>query len=126
MSVEPVDQTTDTAMSDRGDVDLSRRGFLACFAMLGAAGAAAATMRPQAANAAAAIGLGSPTQSRTEPEHPANGKTVELAQNVDPNDPLQSFNQPYYRHRRRVVRRTVRRNYRYSRRVHRRVRRAVY
>ena|SRR2546421_1923006 len=126
MSVEPVDPTTDTAMANRRGADLSRRGFLACFAMLGAAGAAAVTMRPEAANAAAAIGLDSRTQRRTEPEASADRKTVELAQNVDPNDPLQSFNQPYYRHRRRVVRRAVRRNYRYSRRVHRRVRRAVY
>jgi hypothetical protein len=36
-------------------------------------------------------------------------KQVEVVQTVDPNDPLQAFNQPYYRHRRRVARRVYRR-----------------
>src|SRR5262245_47337148 len=43
---------------------------------------------------------------------PAN-KTAEVVQQVDPNDPLQHFNQPYYRHRRRVARRVYQRSWRY-------------
>ena len=41
------------------------------------------------------------TNSETSPE----SKKAEVVQQVDPNDPLQHFNQPYYRHRRRVARR---------------------
>src|SRR5262245_62156593 len=56
----------------------------------------------------------------------AEGKKAEVVQQVDPNDPLQHFNQPYYRHRRRVARRHYRRGRRYARRAYRRGRRRSY
>jgi hypothetical protein len=89
--------------------DLSRRGFLFSLTILGVGGTAAMTMRASEANAATETDIASRAKALTDNETLAEGVKAEFVQNVDPNDPLQHFAQPYYRHRRRVVRRTYRR-----------------
>jgi hypothetical protein len=71
-----------------------------------------------AANAAPETEIGSGAKDLTNSETLPESKKAEVVQEVDPNDPLQHFNQPYYRHRRRVYRR--------YRRVYRRYRRRGY
>ena len=123
MSVDLKNQTTDVEDANRGKTNLSRRGFLFSLSLLGVGGAAAVTMRANEANAAAATAADMASRVKakalTDNETLAEGTKAEFVKNVDPNDPLQHFAQPYYRHRRRVVRRTYRRSYR-------RVRRRVY
>ena len=103
----------------------TRRAFLAGLATLAIGGAAVVTLGVNVADAATETSVPSGPKDLTNNKTPAEGKKVEVAQNVDPNDPLQAFNQPYYRHRRRVARRGYRRGRRYVRRSYRRVRRRV-
>jgi len=102
-------QTTEVEDSNRGKTDLSRRGFLVSLAILGTGGAAAMTVRANEATAAPKTDVASDVKGLADNETFAEGKKAEFVQNVDPNDPLQHFAQPYYRRRRRVVRRTARR-----------------
>ena len=116
MSVDPKD-------ADREGTDLSRRGFLAGLTTL----AISAAVLPLGIDVADAA---TPTNVPIGPKDPTNNtsaenKKVEVVQNVDANDPLQAFNQPYYRHRRRVARRGYRRGRRVVRRTYRRARRGV-
>jgi hypothetical protein len=105
---------------------LSRRSFLVGLTVLGISSATAMSLGVNGANAAPE----SETASRAKgPTKEAEGKKVEVVREVDPvdpDDPLQHFNQPYYRHRRRVARRYYRRGRRYARRTYRRVRRRAY
>jgi hypothetical protein len=110
---------------DPRDVDISRRGFLAGLATLAIGGAAVVTLGMKVADAATESNVPTGPKDLTNSETPAESKKVEVVQNVDPNDPLQAFNQPYYRHRRRVARRGYRRGRRVVRRTYRRVRRRV-
>jgi hypothetical protein len=115
--------SVDLKDADREKTDLSRRAFLAALTTLAVGSATALTMGVNVADAATETIV-------SEPKGPINNKPsadkkVEVVQNVDPNDPLQAFNQPYYRHRRRVARRTYRRGRRVVRRTYRRVRRRV-
>jgi hypothetical protein len=117
MSVDRKNEATDVE-----DVNLSRRSFLVRLTIVSIGSAIAMSVSANAAHAAAdseiASGAKDPTNSETWPE----SKTAQV---VDPNDPLQHFNQPYYRHRRRVARRVYRRGRRYTRRVYRRGRRVA-
>jgi len=116
--------SVDLEAADHERTDLSRRAFLAGLATLAVA-TTALSVGMDVANAA------SPANVPSKPKDPATNKTsadskkVEVAQRVDPQDPLQAFNQPYYRHRRRVARRTYRHGRRVVRRTYRRVRRRV-
>jgi hypothetical protein len=120
MSVDRKNEATDIE-----DLNLSRRSFLVGLTTVGIGSAIAMSVGVNAANAAAdsefASGATDLTNSETWPET----KAAEVVQQVDPNDPLQHFNQPYYRHRRRVARRVYRRGRRYTRRVYRRGRRVA-
>jgi hypothetical protein len=109
MSVDLKNQTTDVEDANRAKTNLSRRGFLFSLTILGVGGTAAMTMRTKEANAATETDMASRAKAVTDNETLAEGKKAEFVQNVDPNDPLQHFAQPYYRHRRRVYRRTYRR-----------------
>jgi hypothetical protein len=121
MNVDRKNEATDIE-----DLNLSRRSFLVGLTIVGIGSAIAMSVGVNAANAAAdsefASGAKDLTNSETRPET----KTAEVVQQVDPNDPLQHFNQPYYRHRRRVARRVYRRGRRVARRTYRRVRRYYY
>jgi hypothetical protein len=121
MSVDLKNEATDVEDANRGKTCLSRRSFLVSLAVVGISSATAMSLSVNAANAAPEIGSGAKdlTNSETLPEN----KKAEVVQEVDPNDPLQHFNQPYYRHRRRVARRVYRRRWRYTRRMYRRGRR---
>ena len=55
-----------------------------------------------AADAAAETEIASGAKDLTNSETLPESKKAEVVQQIDPNDPLQHFNQPYYRHRRRV------------------------
>jgi hypothetical protein len=79
-----------------------------------------------AANAAPETEIASGAKDLTNSETLPQSKKAKVVQEVDPNDPLQHFNQPYYRHRRRVARRVYRRDRRVARRTYRRVRRRAY
>jgi hypothetical protein len=68
---------------------------------------------PTADKAAPETEIGSGAKDLTNSETLPESKKAEVVQEVDPNDPLQHFNQPYYRHRRRVYRRYRRRGYYY-------------
>jgi hypothetical protein len=117
MSVDRKNEAT-----DREDANLSRRSFLFGLTAVGIGSAIAMSLGVNAADAAVESEIASGAKdlnSETLPE----SKTAEVVQQVDPNDPLQHFNQPYYRHRRRVARRVYRRTRRYTRRVYRRGRR---
>jgi hypothetical protein len=104
---------------------LSRRSFLVSLTVVGICSATAMRVSVAAANTApeteGASANGAITNNETLPE----SKKAQVVQKVDPNDPLQHFNQPYYRHRRRVARRVYRRSWRVTRRVYRRGRRVA-
>ena len=116
-------RTTDSENAIREKPELSRRGFLASLVMLGIGGAAAIVTAASDAQAATASDMANGAKGAGDKAPEPQVAEAQVAQKVDPDDPLTHFNQPYYRHRRRVARRVVRRNYRYARRVHRRVRR---
>ena len=120
-----VDLRIEARDASRGKTDLSRRSFLLSLAVIGIGSATAMRLIVNEANAGEETenGSGAPnvTNSDTLPEN----KRAEVVQEVDPNDPLTHFNQPYYRHRRRVARRVYRRSRRVTRRVYRRSRRVA-
>jgi hypothetical protein len=118
MSVDRKDEAT-----DREDANLSRRSFLVGLTVVGIGSAIAMSLGVNAADAAAESEMASGAKDLTNSETWPESKKAEVVQQVDPNDPLQHFNQPYYRHRRRVARRVYRRTRRYTRRVYRRGRR---
>jgi hypothetical protein len=118
MSVDRKDEAT-----DREDANLSRRSFLVGLTVVGIGSAIAMSLGVNAADAAADSEMASGAKDLTNSETWPESKKDEVVQQVDPNDPLQHFNQPYYRHRRRVARRVYRRTRRYTRRVYRRGRR---
>ena len=105
----------------------SRRSFLSSLAVLGIGSAAVASLNVNAGNAIPVTDetIANDPKDFTNTETLSNGKKTEIAQQVDPDDPLQHFAQPYYRHRRRVARRVYRRSWRVSRRYYRRGRRYV-
>jgi hypothetical protein len=84
------------------------------------------SMSANAAHAAADSEIASGAKDLTNSESWPESNMAEVVQPVDPNDPLQHFNQPYYRHRRRVARRVYRRGRRVVRRTYRRARRYYY
>jgi len=110
--------SVDLKDADREKTDLARRAFLASLTTLVVGSATALTIGVNVADAATQTNAASGPKGLTNDKTPSESKKVEVVQNVDPNDPLQAFNQPYYRHRRRVARRVSRRTYR---RVRRRV-----
>jgi len=116
--------SVDLKDADREKTDLSRRAFLAGLTTLAVGSATALTMGVNVADAATETNV-SEQKGLINNKTSAEDKKVEVVQNVDPNDPLQAFNQPYYRHRRRVARHTYRRGRRVVRRTYRRVRRRV-
>jgi hypothetical protein len=118
MSVDRKNEAT-----DREDANLSRRSFLVGLTVVGIGSAIAMSLGVNAADAAAESEMASGAKDLTNSETWPESKMAEVVQQVDPNDPLQHFNQPYYRHRRRVARRVYRRTRRYTRRVYRRGRR---
>jgi hypothetical protein len=118
MSVDRKNEAT-----DREDANLSRRSFLVGLTVVGIGSAIAMSLGVNAADAAAESEMASGAKDLTNSETWPESKKAEVVQQVDPNDPLQHFNQPYYRHRRRVARRAYRRTRRYTRRVYRRGRR---
>jgi hypothetical protein len=120
MNVDRKNEATDIE-----DLNLSRRSFLVGLTIVGIGSAIAMSVGVNAANAAADSEFASGAKDLTNSETWPETKTAEVVQQVDPNDPLQHFNQPYYRHRRRVARRVYRRGRRYTRRVYRRGRRVV-
>ena len=111
MSVDLKNHVTD---ANRGECDLSRRGFLARLAVIAVSGAAAMTMRTNEANAGAEFDMPSRTVDLADSEPVAKEKKADLVQNVDPDDPLQHFARRYYRRRRLYLRRRpfLRRAYR--------------
>jgi hypothetical protein len=117
--------SVDLKDADREKTNISRRGFLVGLTTLAIGGAAVVTLGINVADAATETNVPSGPKDLTNNKTPAESKKVEVVQNVDPNDPLQAFNQPYYRHRRRVARRVYRRRRRVVRRTYRRVRRRV-
>ena len=120
MSVDLKNEATDGEEANRRKTGLSRRSFLASLAVAGICSATAMKLSVSAADAAP---RGKDvTNSETLPE---SETAAEVVQKVDPNDPLTHFNQPYYRHRRRVARRVYRRGRRVTRRVYRRGRRVA-
>jgi hypothetical protein len=118
MSVDRKNEATDGE-----DANLSRRSFLVGLTVVGIGSAIAMSLGVNAADAAADSEMASGAKDLTNSETWPESKKDEVVQQVDPNDPLQHFNQPYYRHRRRVARRVYRRTRRYTRRVYRRGRR---
>jgi hypothetical protein len=123
MSVDLKNEATDVEDANRGKTCLSRRSFLVSLSAVGIGSAIAMSLSVNAANATPEIDIGSGAKDLTNSETLPESKKAEVVQEVDPNDPLQHFNQPYYRHRRRVARRVYRRGRRYTRRVYRRGRR---
>lgn len=123
MSVDRKNETTDVEDAIPGKTDLSRRSFLVSLAILGIGSATAMSFGVTGAKAAPGAEIASTAKGVT---NETEGKKADVVQQVDPNDPLQHFNQPYYRHRRRVARRYYRRGRRYARRTYRRVRRRSY
>jgi hypothetical protein len=112
--------------TDVGDANnLSRRSFLVRLTVVGIGSAITMSASVNAAHAAADSEIASGAKDLIKSETGPETKTAEVVQPVDPNDPLQHFNQPYYRHRRRVARRVYRRGRRYTRRVYRRGRRVA-
>jgi hypothetical protein len=120
MSVDLKNEATDVE-----DANLSRRSFLVGLTVVGIGSAITMSLSVNAANAAAETEIASGAKDLTNSETLPESKKAEVVQQVDPNDPLQHFNQPYYRHRRRVARRVYRRGRRYTRRVYRRYRRVA-
>jgi hypothetical protein len=121
MSVDRKNEATDVE-----DDNLSRRSFLFRLAVVGIGSATAMSLTVNAADAAAESEIASGAKDLTNSETWPDSKMAEVVQQVDPNDPLQHFNQPYYRHRRRVARRVYRRTRRYTRRAYRRYWRRGY
>jgi hypothetical protein len=121
MSLDPKNEPTDVEDANRGKTGLSRRSFLVGLTVVGIGSATAMSLGANPANAAAESEIASGAKEPTLPE----SKKAEVVQRVDPNDPLQHFNQPYYRRRRRVARRVYRRGRRVTRRVYRRGRRVA-
>jgi hypothetical protein len=107
-----------------GKTDLSRRSFLVGLTILGIGSATAMSLGVNRANATSESEIAS--NAKELKNKAEEDKKAKVVQGVDPNDPLQHFNQPYYRHRRRVARRVYRRGRRYARRTYRRVRRRAY
>ena len=126
MSVDLKNEPTDVEDANRGKTCLSRRSFLIGLTVVGIGSATAMSLSVNAANARPETEIGSDAKDLTNSETLPESKKAEVAQEIDPNDPLQHFNQPYYRHRRRVARRVYRRRWRYARRVCRRYRRRGY
>jgi hypothetical protein len=116
--------SVDLKDADREATDFSRRAFLAGLISI-AVGAAVVPLAVDMADAGTEINVPTGPKASTNSNISIENKKVEVAQNVDRNDPLQAFNQPYYRHRRRVARRVYRRGRRVVRRTYRRVRRRV-
>src|SRR5262245_39741370 len=112
-----------TMRVDPEKTHLSRRSFLVHLTFLGVSTATAMSLGVDGATAAPE---GETVNRAKGLANEVEGKKAEVVQQVDPNDPLQHFNQPYYRHRRRVARRHYRRGRRYARRTYRRVRRRSY
>ena len=107
----------------------SRRAFLTRLAVLGVGVAATMTLGVAEAESTSNTGIEDKPNDIAFDKEIAEGEKVQLAETVDPDDPLQHYAQAYYRHRRRVARRVYRRTYRRTRRVARRVyrhRRRVY
>jgi hypothetical protein len=104
---------------------LSRRSFLVSLTIVGICSATAVRLSGGAANAVPETEIASVGKDLTNSETLPESKKAEVVQKVDPNDPLQHFNQPYYRRRRRVARRVYRRRWRVTRRVYRRGRRVA-
>jgi hypothetical protein len=125
MSVDLKNEATDVEDANCGKTVLSRRSFLVSLTVVGICSASAMRLSVSAANAAPENEIASGAKDLTNSETLPESKKVEVVQKVDPNDPLQHFNQPYYRRRRRVARRVYRRSWRVTRRVYRRGRRVV-
>jgi hypothetical protein len=123
MSIDLKNEAVDIEDANRGKTCLSRRSFLFGLTVVGIGGATGISLSVNGANAAPETEIASGAKDLTNSETWSETKTAEVVQQVDPNDPLQHFNQPYYRHRRRVARRVYRRSWRYTRRVYRRRRR---
>jgi hypothetical protein len=126
MTVDLKNQATDVEDANRGKTGLSRRSFLVGLTVVGIGSATAMSLSANAANAAPETEIASGAKDLTNSETLPQSKKAKVVQEVDPNDPLQHFNQPYYRHRRRVARRVYRRDRRVARRTYRRVRRRAY
>ena len=102
-------EATDVEDTNRGKTGLSRRSFLVSLTLLGIGSTTAMSLRANGAIAAPEAEIASSAKGLTNSETLPESRKAEVVQKVDPNDPLQHFNQPYYRHRRRVYRRTYRR-----------------
>jgi hypothetical protein len=122
MTVDLKNEATDVEDANRGKPGLSRRSFLVGLTAVGIGSATAISLSINAVNAAPETEIASSAKDLTNSETLPESKRAEVIQEIDPNDPLQHFNQPYYRHRRRVGRRVYRR----GRRTYRRVRRRGY
>ena len=122
MTVDLKNEATDVEDANRGKPGLSRRSFLVGLTAVGIGSATAISLSINAVNAAPETEIASSAKDLTNSETLPESKRAEVVQETDPNDPMQHFNQPYYRHRRRVGRRVYRR----GRRTYRRVRRRGY
>ncbi len=91
----------------------SRRAFLTRLAVLGVGVAVGVAETEATAN------TGIEEKPNDIDKEIPEGEKVQLAETVDPHDPMQAYG--YYGHRRRVARRV----YRHRRRVYRRVRRRI-
>jgi hypothetical protein len=120
MSVDLKNKATDVEDHHHGKTCLSRRSFLISLTVVGIGNATAMSLSVNAASAAPETEIASGAKDLTNSETLPESKKAEVVQQVDPNDPLQHFNQPYYRHRRRVARRVYRRGRRLYRRYWRR------
>jgi hypothetical protein len=110
MTVDLKNEATDVEDANRGTTGISRRSFLT---ILGVGSATAMSLSVNGAIAAPETEIASSPKALTNSESLPESKKAEVVQKIDPNDPLQHFNQPYYRHRRRVYRRVRRRGYYY-------------
>jgi hypothetical protein len=120
MSVDLKNKATDVEDQHHGKTCLSRRSFPISLTVVGIGNATAMSLSVNAASAAPETEIASGAKDLTNSETLPESKKAEVVQQVDPNDPLQHFNQPYYRHRRRVARRVYRRGRRVYRRYWRR------
>ena len=102
MTVDLKNEATDVEDANRGKPGLSRRSFLVGLTAVGIGSATAISLSINAVNAAPETEIASSAKDLTNSETLPESKRAEVVQEVDPNDPLQHFNQPYYRHRRRV------------------------
>ena len=104
MTVDLKNEATDVEDANRGKPGLSRRSFLVGLTAVGIGSATAISLSINAVNAAPETEIASSAKDLTNSETLPESKRAEVIQEIDPNDPLQHFNQPYYRHRRRVGR----------------------